>query len=57
MTKEPDDIAESVEPPHKSVWVKIEEATGGMHKPAPRAGDQQEGNFEGIESSHVAERD
>jgi hypothetical protein len=50
-----EDVEKSAEPDDKSFLEKVEEATGGMHKPAPRAGDQQEGNFEGIEHSHDAE--
>jgi hypothetical protein len=52
-----EDVEKSAEPEDKTFFEKIEEATGGMHKPVPLAGDQQDSNFEGIESSQVAERD
>jgi hypothetical protein len=34
---------------------KVEEATGGMHKPAPRAGFQEDGNLEGIQDGQQSE--
>lgn len=41
IPEEESDVADD-----KSVIDKLEEATGGMHKGAPAAGEQQEGNFE-----------
>ncbi len=47
-------IEESVEE-DKSMMDKIEEATGGTHPDPPVAGDEQEGNFEGIIRGRDAE--
>ena len=41
----------------RSSMHKIEEATGGAHQGAPRAGFEDDGNLEGIQDGRPAERD
>jgi hypothetical protein len=54
MSEKP--ATQDAEDQDKSMLDKIEEATGGTHAPAPRAGYEDEGNFEGIQDAQQAER-